>query len=68
MIQTQLVKSHEEVIQRYGDQSAAFTADDIAIDPGEEEQDLEGIMNSVFRASMDHFQRHLVIFLVRTKQ
>lgn len=63
LIQTQLVKSHEEVVARYGDQSTAFTHDDIAIEPGEEDQDLEGIMSSVFMSSVERFQRHLVIKL-----
>jgi hypothetical protein len=38
LIQDQLVKSHEEVVRRYGDQAAAFTPDDLAMAPGEEDQ------------------------------
>jgi hypothetical protein len=50
-------------MKRYGGQAGAFTAEDLALAPGEEEADLESIMNQVFKISMDHFHRHLVRIL-----
>ena len=75
LIETQLVKSHEEVMKRCGGQAGAFTPEDIAIAPGEEEQDLESIMSQIFKTSMDHFQFNMVkvsldsnkLLLVKTK-
>ena len=43
-MKAQLVKSHDEVMDRYGGQAANFTADDLTQSPGEEEIDLQGLM------------------------
>jgi len=47
-------------MKRCGGQAGAFTPEDIAIAPGEEEQDLESIMGQIFKSSLDHFQFNLV--------
>ena len=47
-------------MKRYGGQAGAFTLEDLALAPGEEEADLESIMSQVFKISMSRIHRHLV--------
>ena len=47
LIKTQLVKSHDEVMSRYGGQAANFTADDLTQSPGEEDIDLQDLMRKL---------------------
>ena len=47
LIKTQLGKSHDEVMLRYGGQAANFTADDLTQSPGEEEIDLQDLMRKM---------------------
>ena len=47
LIKTQLGKSHDEVMLRYGGQAANFTADDLTQSPGEEDIDLQDLMRKL---------------------
>ena len=51
LLKAQLVKAHEEMIQRYGGQTAVFTQDDLVEAPGEADHDLEGLMFSIFSST-----------------
>jgi len=46
-MKAQLVKSHDEVMSRYGGQAANFTADDLTQSPGEEDIDLQDLMRKL---------------------
>ena len=47
LIKAQLVKSHDEVMARYGGQAANFTVDDLTQSPGEEDLDLTELMTKL---------------------
>lgn len=51
LIKAQLVKSHDEVMDRYGGQAANFTADDLTQSPGEEDLDLTELMTKMTTSS-----------------
>ena len=51
LIKAQLLKSHEEVVKRYGGQSAEFTPEDLEQNPGDDQAELDDIMTEVMEAS-----------------
>jgi len=51
LIKAQLLKSHEEVVKRYGGQSTAFTQEDLEQIPGEDTAELDEIMTEVMETS-----------------
>ena len=51
LMKAQLLKSHEEVINKYGGQSTVFTQDDLEQIPGEEEAELDEIMNQIMKST-----------------
>lgn len=54
LMKAQLVKSHDEVMSRYGGQAANFTVDDLTQSPGEDEFDLQDLMTKMTTdASLD---------------
>ena len=51
LIKAQLLKSHEEVVRRYGGQSAEFTPEDLEQNPGDDKAELDEIMTEVMETS-----------------
>ena len=51
LIKAQLLKSHEEVVRRYGGQSAEFTQEDLEQNPGDDKAELDEIMTEVMETS-----------------
>ena len=51
LIKYQLLKSHEEVVKRYGGQSTAFTQEDLEQHPGDDQAELDEIMTDVIETS-----------------
>ncbi|TRY69586.1 hypothetical protein TCAL_05230 [Tigriopus californicus] len=53
LMKAQLVKAHDEVVERYGGQGAIFTQEDLKESPGEAEDDLEGIMIQILSSARE---------------
>ena len=51
LIKAQLLKSHEEVVKRYGGQSTAFTQEDLEQHPGDDQAELDEIMTELNETS-----------------
>ena len=49
LVKAQLLKSHEEVLNRYGGQSTAFTQEDLEQNPGEDQAELDEIMIQILK-------------------
>ena len=51
LVKAQLLKSHEEVLKRYGGQSTAFTQEDLEQNPGDDQAELDEIMKKDYVAN-----------------